>query len=118
METQIKIQLEDVQFNADGTVVIKNLEARNQIKDIIGRSDILSCTTNNGCGNEVNGSGCGKVNASCRESIFTKDDLILTNPNDVLIRNPKFVSDLISDRLKGLEKNEINISLKGFKEIQ
>lgn len=122
-EAKFKLPRESIRFNDLGEVEILDKQFAASVSAMLGNADVLSCTTNNGCGNEVNGQGCGKVNGSCTSSFVRMDQLVLIpeggkdpfgNPTDVVrFKNYDFGKAILTSKLS--ESTEIGLAVSGLK---
>lgn len=116
MENQIKIDINDITFNSDGSVTVSNEELKTKLVELQKSSDLLVIGKNTG-NESINITSCSSVNAVCKEIFVSKDDLILTGENELKIKNSKFNSELLKDKIKNPNNNDINIAVKGFKSL-
>ena len=121
MDEHLVINLEDVQFNADGTVTIKNVGLKEKLEAKLNTADLLTCVTNNNygvCGEpRVNVGGC--ANVGCNDNIFTKENIKFSGDDEIKIQNTKFNSELLQAKLNTslLPNKDMQINIKNFKQV-
>lgn len=116
-----------LRFNELGEVEILNQDFAKAIADLSSKADIVSCTTNNGCGNdvEVNGQGCGKANIKCSSSIVQMDQIEIIkgggrdpmgSPVDIVrFKSYELGKAILNSKLTGAQSLGVAITgLKGF----
>ncbi|GAA4250813.1 hypothetical protein GBZ26_05210 [Azospirillum formosense] len=113
-EITATLQPAAIRFSELGEVIIQDPSLARQVTNAIAGADIVACTTNNGCGNEVNGYGCGKANAKCNGTIVNPDDIYADQGSgEVRIRNYELTKKFASGKLSG--ETNFGIAFTGFK---
>jgi hypothetical protein len=124
-EAKFILPKESIKFNELGEVEITDKAFAKAVADMRTAADVLACTTNNGCGNEVNGQGCGKVNAKCTSSFVLPDQLEFVPeggkdptgaPTDLVrLKNYDFAKAVLNSKLG--DSKDIGVALSGLKAI-
>ncbi len=122
-EAKFVLPKESIRFNELGEVEITDKNFAAAVASMRTAADILACTTNNGCGNEVNGQGCGKVNAKCSSSFVLPEQLEFIpeggkdpagTPTDVVrLKNYEFAKAILNSKLG--DSKDIGIAVSAMK---
>lgn len=124
-EHKFVVPMNAISFTETGEVEITDQGFAAKLNELKSNIDILSCTTNNGCGNTVNGAGCQKVNGKCGSSIIPTDNFQfvpgggvdpLGNPLDLIrLKDYKLGKSVLLGKIN--EDESIGIAIAGLKEV-
>ncbi|GHA18904.1 hypothetical protein GCM10008090_30700 [Arenicella chitinivorans] len=118
MQEKFSLANDQVLIDELGRVVISDQILKEKLEAIVDSGDLVasnSCTNNGACGNDVNAGGCGNtVNGSCNSSLLNNDE-ILIQPDNVIIKNPDFNSQILNLKLEQVDT--INIEFKALRNV-
>lgn len=115
-EVKFSVPVDTVVFHPNGQVEITDQAFARSIKELQDQADLVACSTNNGCGNEINGQGCGKVNAKCAVSVGD-GSLILVRPDEgkIIFTDKAVVDQFVKAKTENVA--DVGLSVIGYKQI-